>query len=176
MVDEPAGRDPDGADQWLHTYQRSLQQQYEVATTTQAQRDQMLTWTIGLLGIGLFQAYIMLLSRTCASPSPDKPMGALLPWVLAIMCALVGRLTGAEYSRLTATMQFGQEHRFRLLMTERAGRARVQEVIKTLADDPALRQYGRLQKRFDVITHWLYLLTHVLFLIGFVFIVWRIKC
>lgn len=177
MVEEPASRDAEPAGQWLQAYHQSLLKQQELATTAQAHRDQMLSWTIGLLGLGLFQAYLMLVSRTCQNASPDKPMGVLLPWAFAVMCALVGRLTGAEYSRVAAIVHFGQEHRFRLLLTERASLARVREVLKSLGDDASLAHYGRILKRVDMLTHWLYLLTHALFLIGFVLIVWRIgKC
>lgn len=177
MVEEPANRDAEPAGQWLQTYHQSLLKQQELATTAQAHRDQMLTWTIGLLGLSLFQAYLMLASPTCQPAGAHKSMAALLPWALAFMCALVGRLTGAEYSRIAAIVNFGQEHRFRLLLTERASLERVREVLKNLADDPSLAHYGRVLKRVDRITHWLYLLTHALFLIGFILVLWRIgKC
>lgn len=80
---------------FLETTERNYLWGHELATKTQEHTDKMLTWSIGLMGGGLYGAHTLL---KCGPP--HVWLWAILPWLLGILSALAGRVIIAQFLKV----------------------------------------------------------------------------
>jgi len=140
----------------------SLRESHEFSRFSQEHTDKMLTWAIGLMGIGLASGYSML----AHAPWTWRSF-VLSPWALGILTALTGRILGAEcrnrndeyYSALSAALGLLQIEEDPKVM-----RKMLSEALQSKDSNSA-----KLKRRADRSVYWanaFYYATHVLFGLG----------
>lgn len=100
-----AGTNPAFLRQFVAQYVGGLRDAQQLAGSSQSHHDAMLTWSIGLMGAGVFSAYSIL-------PAHSRAL-VLAPWILGILVAIVGRLVArivrdkddlAQFAKITAML------------------------------------------------------------------------
>jgi hypothetical protein len=77
--------------QFIAQWAAATREGHRFAQESLEHADKMLTWAIGLMGAGIFSSKEFL----AAAPLTLR-FAALLPWVAGIICAVAGRLFGAD--------------------------------------------------------------------------------
>src|SRR6266850_328688 len=95
-------QDPELVRRYIDHCVTALRDVQKLAAESQSRHDQMLIWSIGLMGAGIFSAYGHL--------SIHSRFAALAPWVLGILSAIAARLIGHVVSDRDELMQFEKAH------------------------------------------------------------------
>jgi len=92
-----ASQDPEVLRRFIEHHVAALRDYQKIGDASQAHHDRMLTWSIGLMGAGVFAAYGHL---------PTHSRGALAPWILGILFAILARLVGQVVQDKDRSLQF----------------------------------------------------------------------
>ena len=160
-------QDPEPIRRYIDHCVSFLRDARELGASSQTQHDQMLMWSIGLMGAGVFAAYGHL--------SAHSRCAALAPWAFGILFAIAGRLVGRVVWDRDGVMQL----------------EKIQTLLGLLlmpADTPGLADSARVvmhnegdfQTRYNAINRlnsyndalgWV---TYILFAIGVVAVFWAL--
>lgn len=157
------------------SYASGLRDAQPLASASQAHADQMLTWSIGLMGAGLFALPTVL--KSACQVDPQRALVSLAtPWVVGILVALSGRLVGGlrrdtDDLLFLGKWQIVEAMLLRGLNANELGR----QLLAVMRDeDPKIAKRVRRLKRLDKLAEVLYWLTHVAVGAGIVTIFWRL--
>jgi hypothetical protein len=147
------------------TYLRDLQ---KLGASSQQQHDQMLIWSIGLMGAGCVAAYGHLQDRSRSL--------ALAPWLIGILVAIVARIVGRALWDRDGELSFKKIQGLLSFLLEPPGNA-ADVVIKARAvirDEAEFQRPRQAVNRLKWWTERLSQAAHALFAAGVVTIFWAL--
>jgi len=161
------GMTPTFLRQFVAQYVGGLRDALQFVGSSQSHHDAMLTWSIGLMGAGVFSAYSLL-------PTHARAL-VLAPWILGILFAITGRLVArivrdkdefANFAKIAAVSS--------LLLTPTAPEvpASIMKVINNEDD------FGKRRTEVDRLNRYstaLGLSAHILFAVGVVAVFWALS-
>src|SRR2546425_8492984 len=83
-------------EKWISGYGSAFREAHQFAAESQAQSDQILAWTVGLMGAGLFAAPTFLSSVGIGLSGRRAVIGVLSPWIIGILIGVIGRVLAVE--------------------------------------------------------------------------------
>jgi membrane glycosyltransferase len=135
---------------------------HEFAAKTQEHADQMLTWSLGLMGAGLYTSYGLL-----GAAPPAARLWALAPWLAGVLCALGGRVLLARVLNYGALGAHAKISKILLLSVE-TDVPLVKRNWKELVENAALFAGEKKSSELQPWALRFYTVTHLLFAIGVV--------
>src|SRR3989442_100628 len=91
-------QDPEEPRRFIEHHVAALREFQNISNSSQAHHDRMLTWSIGLMGAGVFSAYGHL--------SAHSRGAVLAPWALGILLAILARLVSLVVQDRDRALQF----------------------------------------------------------------------
>ena len=129
-----------------------------------AHLDRMLTWVIGLMGAGV-------LATANVSTCPRRDLvWASAPWVVGILIAVLGRLSGdlyRDHPGLRSTAEVFEAH---LELARGPDEKSTEEFFARLSVDPHVERAACAQR----IAQWCYRASLILLAIGMLSVFWRV--
>jgi hypothetical protein len=148
-----------------------------LAETFQKNTDDVLTWTIGLMGAGLL-GLPSFISATCPS-SPRRLALLATPWTLGVLFAVASRIVGRAHRHADTMLFFRKVHAVERLLLDRAHPFLVAEKLLSVMndDDETFRKRIKAGRRLRDWVEAGYYASHIALAVGVLAIFWKAsKC